>query len=443
MQVQRQEKIQYFSIQYKLQLSDIINFKRGQDPKHDENFMEEVNEFYKNQFEEIQEKLEQYHLFQNFDEIDPEQIKHNTCALIGTNNTWNFSLIFQKYGYESRNKSIELKEFRYCQASQLKKVERQNSNLSKFELRIVKQIDPEHRSASTKYGDFMICHFLCRNQLKNCSKQFKQAQNIQISQNKADNLGKIDENKTSANQKQKTDQEKQIEDYSNNSNTIQFIQKPKEEYQQHSTPINQQEQENLLFKNPIKNEKKFINNDQQRFRDDNNELIQDDQNSMTINLQEQDQQTSQNERINLNTINKQQNSMQFNLQSSSISEKIGINEVPQLNIGQVKPNQELSFNYEKPQSNSYQNIHSNQSHRASNGGNFYCKQEHDQQSESQKDKYISYLENKVKDLEFELNREKLKSAKESMRMFYLKHPDYEPYKKFKRDDVKSETIEID
>ncbi|EAS07169.2 hypothetical protein TTHERM_00647020 (macronuclear) [Tetrahymena thermophila SB210] len=390
MQDQSEQKIQYFSIPYKLQLNDIMNFSRGQDQMYNENLLEEVNDFYKKQFEDIKGKLQQYHLFQELKEIDTEKIKHNTCALIGKENTWNLSHIFMNNGYDSKNKSIKLKEFRYCQSSLLKQSHEQNSNISKFQLRIVKQIDTQHPNSSSKYGNFILCHFLCQGQLKSF----------------------VDENNTSQQQQQNNNSSNQNQDYSNNSNQAQFIQQPTEE----------------------------INNDQQRLRDINN------QNSMAINQQEQNQQTSQNEQINLNIIN--QNEMQLNIQSSSIGQAEGINVVPQQKIDQVEYNQQLPINQEIPQSNNSQNIHSNLSHRVSNRGDFNCKQEYDQQSEIQKDQYIKKLENKVqalevqvKDLEYQLTVEKIQSAKQEKKIFLLSNPGYQPYKKLKKDDTKS--IDID
>ncbi|KAL4478000.1 hypothetical protein ABPG72_013408 [Tetrahymena utriculariae] len=440
MQDGSKEKIKYIDIQYKLQLSDILNFKRGQEPVYEESFLEEVNSFYLDWFENIEKKLQQYDLLQDLN-IDPNKINHNTCVLIGPSNTWNFSLFFANNEYENRNKAVELKDFRYCQAGLLKKSTKQQTNFKNFELRLVKKIDRNHPKSVTKYGEFLLCHFISRDQLKSCSKHFKLYQKTEQIQNKTANQLLVNEYQPSLQINQISGLKQQLENNSNNSSSKLSVQKEKIEYEQIT---HQNEKQKLPVQTYFKQEKDFVCNDLQRQQQDFNELHQIEQTSSTINLQDQDQETFQSNQINLYTIKQQQNTMQFNNQSSSIQEKQAIYEVPQHTIYQFEHNQQLFINQEKPQSNNCQNNQTNQSNRTSSKDtNFFCKSEHDQQPNSQKERYIQFLEKKVQDLEYQLNKEILNSARERMKMFYYKNPDYEPYKKQQKENIKQETIEID
>ncbi|KAL4436205.1 hypothetical protein ABPG74_018189 [Tetrahymena malaccensis] len=431
----RREKIKYISIQYKLQLSDILNFKRGQDPELDDTFLEEVNEFYSKQFQMLKDDLSQYQVLDELD-FDYHKIKHNTCVLIGRNITWNLSQIFEKLGFDNRNKVIELKDFRYCQANLLKKNQKSFNN---FELRLVKQIDSQHPKASQKYGEFLLCHFLSRDQLKGCQRMFKLNQKTESIQNKIVNQHTANINQHSGDINQNYGQNKPLVNNHNNLDLKKFMYNQPEQQKQNLSLVDKKDNQQQLNQNEIKKEKDSLETGLQVQQENDYQQIQSDQVSSTMNLY--DYEHFQNKEIS---------PAQNNIQNSSIQEQQVVQQVPQLLTGLVEVGQLINNNQERLQTNDQQNNNNNnninQSHGTSSNRRIpICKQEHDQQPNTDSEKQIQQLKKQVLDLQFQLNKQRIEAAKEQMRMFYLQNPnyEYEPTKKLQKESIKQEIVDID
>ncbi|EAR98765.4 hypothetical protein TTHERM_00249600 (macronuclear) [Tetrahymena thermophila SB210] len=479
------QKVKYFQISYPLSQQDIRYYPINQEK--DKEFLENTNTFYRYQFEKISENREQYHLFQDFI-FDTKEIEHNTCLLLGTEFTSYLAKIIEQLGFDRRYSNMKLEDFRYYQAKARKP--RESSNQEKtvaqqcenLELRIIKTKEQNKQNLAKNNIDFILLHFLSREELKKMEKK---------NNDKEKNKNEQNENKLTNyfRQKQKINQiidqkpfpcdsntTVQNEIYNNQILQQQLPQQIGQQEPQHQSEIyikNQQIDQtsishdfNTVKLNEIQNKQiqqlpQEINQHVQLSFSGlikNQGLKQNEQNKLVENnIENQNQQTKlsdleiqykkkfQQEIIfdQSHQLEDEIKALKSDLQKSQIqsqqlfeeNEKISANanDDKLFDIIQKKNNQQdfcqiqQQLNIQNQNNSQFNNFNSDNYNQFINRANQINQEQsqYNQQSNCNFNYYQS-LEKQIKDLKYQVCKIQLENAQQKMKMFFTLYPDYIP-----------------